>query len=205
MIAIIDYGAGNLRSVQNAFSHLSAPAVVVRQPEDLQRAQKIVLPGVGAFGAAMNALREHGFDEAIRDRVSQGVPLLGICLGLQLLYQESDEIGVHEGLGLLPGRVVRFPKGADLKVPHIGWNTLQFQRDHPLLMGIPDNSHVYYVHSFYVDADVADDVLATTHYGRNFVAIAQREHVMGIQCHPEKSQAVGLRLLKNFMELEVSL
>ncbi|MCC6905840.1 MAG: imidazole glycerol phosphate synthase subunit HisH [Anaerolineae bacterium] len=201
MIAIVDYGAGNLRSVNNAFVHLGARVKTVSHPEELAGAEKIVLPGVGAFGAGMAALREKGFEEPIKDAVRAGVPLLGICLGLQYLFESSDEMGIHTGLGLLPGRVTRFP-AAGPKVPHIGWNQL-IQRDgHPLLAGVPDRAYAYFVHSYYVEPADTADVIATSEYGIAFTAVAGRDNVFGIQCHPEKSQAVGLRILKNFIEMK---
>ncbi len=201
MILLIDYGAGNLRSVANAFRAVGAEAVVARDPADLARASKIVLPGVGAFGAGMAALREAGFIGPIREAALGGVPLLGICLGLQFLFETSDEMGLHEGLGLLPGRVTRFAEG-DLKVPHIGWNTLDQRRAHPLLAGVPDGAHAYFVHSYYVDAADEGDILASTDYGTRFASVVAHGSIYGIQPHPEKSQGVGLRILKNFVEME---
>lgn len=200
MIAIIDYGAGNLRSVRNALVHLGADVLTLVTPEGLDRADKIVLPGVGAFGAGMAALRAAGFEEPLKEAVAAGVPLIGICLGMQYLFESSDEMGLHRGLGLLPGRVTRFP-AAGPKVPHIGWNQLHIRRDHPLLSGIADGAYAYFVHSYYVDAGDPDDVLATTDYGIEYASVVARGNLFGIQPHPEKSQAVGLRILKNFVEL----
>ena len=200
MIAIIDYGAGNLRSVRNALVHLGADVLTLVTPEGLDRADKIVLPGVGAFGAGMAALRAAGFEEPLKEAVAAGVPLIGICLGMQYLFESSDEMGLHRGLGLLPGRVTRFP-AAGPKVPHIGWNQLHIRSDHPLLAGIADGAYAYFVHSYYVDAGNPDDVLATTDYGIEYASVVARGNLFGIQPHPEKSQAVGLRILKNFVEL----
>jgi glutamine amidotransferase len=200
MIAIIDYGAGNLRSVRNALVHLGADVITLDTPEGLERADKIVLPGVGAFGAGMAALRAAGFEEPLKEAVAAGVPLIGICLGMQYLFESSDEMGLHRGLGLLPGRVTRFPANGP-KVPHIGWNQLHIRRDHPLLAGIEDGAYAYFVHSYYVDASEPDDVLATTDYGIEVAAVVARGNLFGIQPHPEKSQAVGLRILRNFVEL----
>ncbi|MCZ7540445.1 MAG: imidazole glycerol phosphate synthase subunit HisH [Anaerolineae bacterium] len=200
MIAVIDYGAGNLRSVRNALAHLGADVTTLATPDGLPGADKIVLPGVGAFGAGMNALRAAGFEEPLKKAAAAGVPLIGICLGMQYLFESSDEMGLHRGLGLLPGRVTRFP-AAGPKVPHIGWNQLHVRQDHPLLAGIEDGAYAYFVHSYYVDAGEAGDVLATTGYGLEYASVVARGNLFGIQPHPEKSQAVGLRILRNFVEL----
>jgi glutamine amidotransferase len=202
MIAIIDYGAGNLRSVTNAFRYLGAEVCVTADPADLERAEKVVLPGVGAFGAGMDSLRQGGFEGPIREAAAAGKPLIGICLGLQYLFESSDERGDHRGLGLLPGHVTRFPADGP-KVPHIGWNTLERRADHPLLAGLPAEAFAYFVHSYYVRDAQPDDVLATTTYGVAFPSVVGRASVFGIQPHPEKSQDVGLRILKNFMTLEM--
>lgn len=199
MIAIVDYGVGNLRSVQKALERVGAEAVVSGDPGTLAAAQGVVLPGVGAFGDGMAQLEARGLVQPVLRQVEAGKPLLGICLGMQLLFEESEEMGLHAGLALLPGRVVRFPEG-DLKVPHIGWNQLQV-RDNRLLAGIGDGSYAYFVHSYYVAAAEAEDVLATTEYGLQFAAVVGRNRVWGAQFHPEKSQEVGLRLLQNFSQL----
>jgi imidazole glycerol-phosphate synthase subunit HisH len=199
-IAIIDYGAGNLRSVRNALTHLGAPVITASTPDHLADASKIVLPGVGAFGAGINALRAAGFEAPIYAAVEAGTPLLGICLGMQFLFETSDEMGIYQGLGLLPGRVTRFPSG-DLKVPHMGWNCFEVQREHPLMAGISGGSYAYYVHSYYVEAADQGDVLATANYGIPFAAVVGRDNVFGIQPHPEKSQSIGLRILRNFVEM----
>lgn len=201
MIAIIDYGAGNLRSVRNALIHLGANVITASTPDQLDGADKIVLPGVGAFGAGIKALRAAGFEEPIKQAVEAGTPLLGICLGLQYLFESSDEMGYHEGLGLLPGRVTRFPSDGP-KVPHIGWNSLQIRRKSPLLADVPDGAYAYFVHSYYVEAGEPADVLAATDYGISFASAVGRDNIFGIQPHPEKSQKVGLRILKNFIEVE---
>jgi glutamine amidotransferase len=199
-IAIIDYGAGNLRSVRNTLTHLGVQVITASTPDQLDGADKIVLPGVGAFGAGIARLREAGFEAPIRTAVEAGTPLLGICLGLQYLFESSDEMGRHEGLGLLPGCVTRFPPDGP-KVPHIGWNGLHIQRDSPLLAGVPDGAYAYFVHSYYARPDNADSVLATTEYGIAFASVVGQGNIFGIQCHPEKSQRVGLRILKNFIEM----
>jgi imidazole glycerol-phosphate synthase subunit HisH len=200
MIAIVDSGVNNIRSVRNALTFVGADVIVATKPDQLVGADKIVLPGVGAFGAGITALREAGFEAPIKAAVDAGTPLLGICLGMQFLFERSDEMGDHEGLGLLTGRVTRFAAG-DLKVPHMGWNCIDVQQTSPLLDGIPNGGYAYFVHSYYVEAADQRDVLATTHYGIHFAAMVGRGNVFGIQPHPEKSQAVGLRILRNFVEM----
>lgn len=205
-IVIIDYGMGNLRSVQKAFEQVGCNAVVTADPAVVAGADKLVLPGVGAFRDCMRNLEEGGFVAPIRAHVAAGKPFLGICLGLQLLFTESEEFGCHRGLDIIPGKVVRFPDGMrtggePLKVPHMGWNRIAMRRPAPLYGGVPEDSFVYFVHSYYVvPADPA--VVATeTGYGRNFCSSIWRDNVMATQFHPEKSQAVGLHMLKNFGEL----
>lgn len=198
MITMIDYGIGNLRSVQKALEHVGAGVQLTSDPHKIRRAEKLVLPGVGAFGAGMAALRERELLAPIEDAAAAGTPLLGICLGMQLLFEASEERGRHEGLGLLPGRVLRF--GSGLKVPHIGWNQIEHDGTHPLLQGVAPGAHAYFVHSFYCQADDRSTVIAETEYGQRFAAIAGLEHVVGIQFHPEKSQQVGLRILRNFVQ-----
>lgn len=202
MLAVIDYGAGNLRSVMHALHHLEAPNIVlVQKPEELEGAEKIILPGVGAFGAGMNQLHKQGLVEPIRDAIAAGIPYLGICVGMQMLFEIGEEMGEHAGLGILPGKVIRFPKFEDLKVPHMGWNTLQATRDSALLQNMPDPAYAYFVHSYYCEPTNADDVLVTVDYGVPFTAAVQRDHIYGVQFHPEKSQQTGLQLLQNFLEL----
>lgn len=199
-ITLIDYGIGNYRSVEKAFEYVGAEVVMVDDPAGIEQADKLVLPGVGAFGAGMAALRDRGFVDPIRDKVAGGTPLLGICLGMQFLFEESEEMGQHEGLGVLPGRVVRFPQNG-LKVPHMGWNKLSWERESRLLAGIPAGAYAYFVHSYYCQPTNPADTLAVTDYGRPVTAIVARDNVYGAQFHPEKSQQVGLRLLKNFVRL----
>jgi len=200
MIAIVDYGAGNLRSVRNTLTFLGAQVVTASTPDQLAGADKIVLPGVGAFGAGMNALRAAGFEEPLKQAVAAGIPLIGICLGMQYLFESSDEMGLHRGLGLLPGRVTRFPSDGP-KVPHIGWNQLHVRQSDGLLAGVESGAYAYFVHSYYVEGADPGDVLATTDYGIDFPSVVGRGRLLGIQPHPEKSQVVGQRILKNFMEL----
>jgi imidazole glycerol-phosphate synthase subunit HisH len=198
MIAIVDYGIGNLRSVQKALEKVGAEARLVTAPEALDDAEAIVLPGVGAFGDGMANLRAAGFVDPLQRAAGAGRPLLGICLGLQLLFDESEEMGQHTGLGLLPGRVVRFAGG--LKVPQIGWNQIHWRGSCPLSAGVPDGSYAYFVHSFYIVPGDTTHVLGTTEYGIEYASVAGAGHILGIQFHPEKSQDVGLRILGNFVD-----
>jgi len=199
MITMIDYGIGNLRSVQKALEHAGATVRLSADPVAIRGAEKLVLPGVGAFGAGMAALQTRGLTEPILEAAGRGTPLLGICLGMQLLFDESEERGRYDGLGLLPGRVVRFAD-KELKVPHIGWNQIEHDGTHPLLQGAASGTHTYFVHSYYCRPARAEDVIARTVYGEPFAAIAGHANVVGIQFHPEKSQQVGLRILHNFVE-----
>ncbi len=202
MLAVIDYGAGNLRSVLHALNYLNVESVrVVRSPHELRGASKIILPGVGAFGAGMAKLHAQDLVKPIRDMVISGIPYLGICLGMQFLFTESDEMGVHAGLDLLHGKVTRFENLPALKIPHMGWNTLTFKQDSSLNHGIPDDSYAYFIHSYYCVPAHAEDVLTTTTYGIEFTSSVHRDNIYGVQFHPEKSQQIGLRLLTNFLEL----
>jgi glutamine amidotransferase len=201
VIAIVDYGLGNLGSVTKGFRHAGAETVLTSDPDVLARADALVLPGDGAFGATMTEIRGRGLDTPLREAAARGTPLLGICIGMQVLFEESEEHGRHEGLGLLPGRVRRLE--GTLPVPHMGWNRLAFTRAHPLFDGLLAGSHVYFVHSFYCDAP-AEVTLATTDYGRDFPAVVGRGSVLGVQFHPEKSQATGLSMLENFVRRVVA-
>ena len=199
MIAVIDYGMGNLRSVEKAFQFLGFSAAIVDRPQNAEDATHLVLPGDAAFGDAMRNLRDQGWVDVISRGIERGKPFLGICVGLQLMFAESEERGRHPGLGLLPGRVVRFPK--TVRVPQIGWNQIAIQRDAGILEGVPEGSYFYFVHSYYVDVDEGDDLVATTDYGLDYTSIAARDNVFGVQFHPEKSQQIGLRLLRNFARM----
>jgi len=199
VIAIVDYGMGNLHSVQKAFERVEAQAVVTDNSKALQDAEALVLPGVGAVSDAMTNLRAANLVERIPLAAEEGKPLLGICLGMQLLFEESEELGCYQGLGLLSGRVCRFEEG--LKVPHVGWNQIHICRPCPLLTGVADGSFAYFVHSYYVDPAEAELVIATTDYGPGFACVVARGQVFGTQFHPEKSQDVGLRILRNFASL----
>ena len=201
MIAIVDYRMGNLRSVQKGFERVGQQAVVTDDPRVLDRAGKIVLPGVGAFQDAMAELRRRDLIEPIRAGIEAGKPFLGICLGLQLLFDVSYEDGEHEGLGVVPGKVVRFDVPAEYKVPHMGWNQARIVRRAPLLEGIPDGAYFYFVHSYYVLPREKEVVAVEADYPDPFCAMIWRENLFATQFHPEKSQADGLRILKNFAEL----
>ena len=196
-IALIDYGAGNLRSVAKALEEVGAQVTITARPTDLEAAEKLVLPGVGSFGDGMAALRARDLVQPIRQAAIEGKPFLGICLGMQLLLQEGEDMGQHEGLALLPGKVLRFPE-EDLKVPHTGWNQLWPTDMSPLLADIPLGSYAYFNHSYYCDPD--DQVVAArTDYGLNFASALWHENIFGVQFHPEKSQHVGLQMLRNFV------
>jgi imidazole glycerol-phosphate synthase subunit HisH len=201
MIAIIDYGMGNLRSVQKAFERAGHQATITNDAAILASAQKLVLPGVGAFRDAIAALRERQLVEPIRAAVNSGKPFLGICLGLQLLFDRSFEDGQYEGLGIVPGDVVRFEVPAEFKVPHMGWNQLHFRRRPPIFAGVAEGSHFYFVHSYYVVPRDEAIIATTTDYPSPFCSSIWRDNLYATQFHPEKSQADGLQVLKNFAEL----
>jgi glutamine amidotransferase len=218
MIALIDYGISNLRSVQKAFAHLGVEVALIDTPDHLAQADRLILPGVGAFRAGMAGLQARGLIESIKRAARDGKPLLGICLGMQLLFESSDELGDTEGLGLLSGHVTRI-KMQDagrtmqetshsslntrhsLKIPHMGWNQLDLVRDHALVRGVETGSYAYFVHSYAIYPEQNDIVVATTEYGGPFASIVGRGNLCGLQFHPEKSQAVGLKLLQNFLEM----
>lgn len=200
MIAIIDYGMGNLRSVQKGFAKVGYRAEIVQDPDLVRQAEKVVLPGVGAFRDAMQNLRDTGMTAAIHEVVAAGKPFLGICLGLQLMFTTSEEGGIYEGLNIFPGRVRLLPPG--LKVPHMGWNQIEIQKPCPILKDIPEAAAFYFVHSYYVDPADREVITTLTDYGIKFTSIASQGNVFGIQFHPEKSSALGLKILKNFGELK---
>jgi len=201
LIAIIDYGAGNLRSVQRALERAGAEAIITGDPVRIKLADGVVLPGVGAFGEAMEQLERRGLVLPIMQVISAGKPFLGICLGMQLLFQESEELGHYSGLGVFKGRVKRFPEAPGYKVPHVGWNQLHIRQDNPLLADIPDGSFVYFVHSYYVEPAHPEIVVATTDYILEYASVVARGNVYGVQFHPEKSQDVGAVILENFVML----
>jgi glutamine amidotransferase len=195
---IIDYGMGNLRSVEKALIAVGGAPVISGDPEQVRRSACLVLPGVGAFGDAMRNLRESGLARAIREALGSGTPLLGLCLGLQLLFTRSEEFGTHEGLDLIPGQVRRFAE-PDLLVPHVGWNQIEDLREDPLLRDISEGTYFYFVHSYFVEPEDPCDAVSWTQYGKRFCSIARHGRVWGAQFHPEKSQEAGKRILRNFL------
>jgi len=211
MIAIVDYGIGNLRSIEKAFEAVGADVVRSDRPEDIRTADKVVLPGVGAFGACIDEIRRRKLEKPIFDAIKEGKPFLGVCVGMQLLFGSSEEMGQHKGLGVLPGHVLHFTTACKtdlhrqseegpLKIPHMGWNTVERQREDPLLRGLPAQPYFYFVHSYAAAPTTSSDMLASCRHGVAFPAIVQRNNVYGVQFHPEKSQANGLRILQNFAE-----
>lgn len=202
MVAIIDYDAGNIRSVENALLLLGEKPIVTREPKKLLQADKVILPGVGAFGSAVEKIRSYGLDQTICEIAEKGTPLLGICLGLQLLFEESEESPGVKGLGLLEGKIVKIPdRGGTLKIPHMGWNSLSFPRKGDLFRGIEKEAYVYFVHSYYLQAKHEEDVVARTEYGTQLDVAVEKNNIYACQFHPEKSSKVGLKILKNFVEL----
>lgn len=201
MIAVIDYGAGNLKSVKNALDHLGAANMRASTAKEILLADAVILPGVGEFGTAMAELERRGIKEAVIEAAGSGRPLLGICLGMQLLFEAGEESRGAKGLGILPGRVPRFPAEMGLKIPHMGWNSVMPIKESRLLDGLPKGSYMYFVHSFYVKAAERSDVSAISEYGLIFDAAVERGNIFGCQFHPEKSGAAGLAILKNFIEI----
>ncbi len=201
-VVLIDAGAGNLRSAQKALESLGASVKRTDDPQEVLSARKIVLPGVGAFGNFMSGLRAKGMDKAIKETARRGVPLLGICVGMQALFEVGEEMGTHAGLGLLAGRVTRFADSLSVKIPHTGWNQIEVLEESPLFCGIRSGTYVYFNHSYFCWAENPSEVIAVADYGVRFACAARRENLFGVQFHPEKSQAAGLRILKNFLEAE---
>ena len=201
MIGIIDYDAGNIKSVEKALHYLGEQTVVSRDPQVLLHADKVILPGVGSFGDAMNNLNKFGLVPVIRQIAEQKTPFLGICLGLQLLFERSDETPGVDGLGILKGEILRIPDQEGLKIPHMGWNSLKFQNNGRLFKGIPEDSYVYFVHSYYLKAEDEGIVTATTEYSTHIHASVEQGNVFACQFHPEKSSDIGIQILKNFVEL----
>ncbi|MBK8985544.1 MAG: imidazole glycerol phosphate synthase subunit HisH [Chloroflexi bacterium] len=222
-ITVIDYGASNIRSAQKAFEYIGTTVILTEDPEVVRRADKLVLPGVGAFGSGMDGLRQRNLPAAIHEAVQRGVPFLGICVGMQLMFSEGHEMGIHQGLDLMAGKVVRFPEKLsmvngqwsmvngpirnpkseirNLKIPHMGWNQLEPAWENPLLAGVEMGDYAYFVHSYYCDVTEATAVLAWTDYGLPFASVVARDNLYGLQFHPEKSQSVGLRILRNFLNI----
>ena len=201
MIAVIDYDAGNLKSVEKALLSLGEEVLVTRDRQELLHADKVILPGVGAFGVAMENLKKYELDKVIKEVVEKKTPFLGICLGLQLLFEGSEESSGVEGLHILDGEIVKIPEAPGLKIPHIGWNSLQLQNDGRLFQGIPQETFVYFVHSFYLKAREESIVKAVTEYGVRIHASVEKENVFACQFHPEKSSSIGLKMLENFAKI----
>ncbi len=201
-VAIIDYGVGNLRSVEKAFAATGCEALVTSDERVLWRAERLVLPGVGAFRACMTELAARGFDQLVRERINEGTPLLGVCVGMQMLFEESEEFGHTAGLAFLRGRVRRFQ--GELHVPQVGWNQVEWRREHALAADIESGSFFYFVHSYYCEANDPSVVLGQSSYGVDYASVVARGAICGVQFHPEKSQAAGLRLLKNFAQADFS-
>lgn len=203
MIAIIDYGAGNLQSVKKALDFIGAESVITDNPETINACDKILLPGVGSFGDAMASMRAKNLVETVKQNALSGKAFLGICLGLQLLFEESEESPNVKGLGIFKGKIRRFPSDMGLKIPHIGWNSLDIKQKDTLFKGIPENSYVYFVHSYYLEAEDLTDVATVTNYGIDFHSAVGKGNIFATQFHPEKSGDVGLQILRNFASMEV--
>ena len=198
MVAIIDYDAGNIKSVEKAIQFLGEEAIITRNAEEILSASSVILPGVGAFGDAMEKLHKYNLIPVIQEVVEKQIPFLGICLGLQLLFEKSDESPGVDGLGILQGKIKRIPDKEELKIPHIGWNSLKFPNEGRLYQGIAEDSYVYFVHSYYLEAKEDEIVVATTEYGTKIHASVEKGNVFACQFHPEKSSSVGLKILENF-------
>ena len=201
MVAIIDYDAGNIKSVEKALLHLGEGVIITRDREQILNSDKVILPGVGAFGDAMEKLRSYGLDKVIYEVVERKIPFLGICLGLQLLFEKSDETPGVKGLGILPGEILRIPDKEGIKIPHMGWNSVKIKENAKIFKDVPQDSYVYFVHSYYLKAGREEDVAATTEYSTLIHAAVEHDNVVACQFHPEKSSEIGLKILKNFVEL----
>lgn len=203
MIAIIDYGAGNLQSVKKAFDFIGAESVITDNPETIKNCDKILLPGVGSFGDAMESMSAKNLVEIIKEEALSGKPFLGICLGLQLLFEESEESPGVKGLGIFKGKIKKFSTDMGLKIPHIGWNSLEAKQKDTLFKGIPENSYVYFVHSYYLHAENENEIATVTNYGIDFHSAVGKDNIFATQFHPEKSGDVGLQILRNFASMGV--
>ena len=201
MVALIDYDAGNIKSVEKALLHLGEEVIITRDREQILNSDKVILPGVGAFGDAMEKLRSYGLDKVIYEVVERKIPFLGICLGLQLLFEKSDETPGVKGLGILPGEILRIPDKEGIKIPHMGWNSVKIKENARIFKDVPQDSYVYFVHSYYLKAGREEDVAATTEYSTLIHAAVEHDNVFACQFHPEKSSEIGLKILKNFVEL----
>lgn len=200
-VILIDAGTGNLRSVQKALENVGANVERTDDAKKVSTGGRVILPGVGAFGDFMTGLRQRGLEDVVKEIVQRGIPLLGICVGMQALFEIGEEMGDHKGLSLLEGRVLRFAESLAVKIPHTGWNQLEFQNNTSLFNGINSGAYVYFNHSYYCQAKNSSDVIATTHYGISYACAVQCKNIFGAQFHPEKSQAVGLQILRNFLEM----
>jgi imidazole glycerol-phosphate synthase subunit HisH len=202
MLAVVDYGAGNLRSVLHALNHLEADNIrVVQSPRDLKGARQIILPGVGAFGAGMQQLHKQDLVKPLQDAAAAGIPFMGVCVGMQFLFDQSDEMGIHDGLGIMPGYVTRFPQMPGYKIPHMGWNEVRACRISALMDDVQTGSYGYFVHSYHCVPHDADAVVAIAEYGIPITAVVQRDNIYGVQFHPEKSQTMGLQIYANFLKV----
>lgn len=201
MIALVDYGMGNIRSVSKAIEAAGGDLIITQSPEEIRKAKAIVLPGVGAFRDCMNNLTDLGLLETVKEEILKGKPYLGICLGMQILFTESEEFGICKGLNLIKGRVIRFNLSREYKIPHMGWNTVKFKKKSQFLSEIPDNSYFYFVHSFFVLPEEQKFTAGVTEYGEEFTSMIIHENIFATQFHPEKSQKMGLKLLSNFVNL----
>ncbi|MDP1715525.1 MAG: imidazole glycerol phosphate synthase subunit HisH [Anaerolineales bacterium] len=199
-VILVDAGTGNLRSVQKALESIGANVLRTDDPHKISSGERVVLPGVGAFGDFMSGLRARNLESAVKDITARGFPLLGICVGMQALFDVGEEMGEHKGLGLLAGKVIRFAESLSVKIPHTGWNQIEAKKDAPLFNQVNDGAYVYFNHSYYCQPRNSSDVIATTDYGLQYACAVQHENIFGVQFHPEKSQSVGLRILKNFLE-----
>lgn len=204
MISILDYDAGNIKSVEKALEYLGQEVKITRDRDEILASDKVILPGVGSFGDAMSKLKEYRLDQVLYDVVDQQIPLLGICLGLQLLYEESDESKGVTGLGLLKGKINRIPDQVGIKIPHMGWNSLDIKEGATLFKGVPNHSYVYFVHSYYLEAFKEEEVAATTFYSTLIHASVEKDNIFACQFHPEKSSSIGLKILENFVSLNTS-
>ena len=201
-VILIDAGTGNLRSVQKALESVGARVLRTDDPQKVLTGKQVVLPGVGAFGEFISGLRTRGLEDAVKEIARRGIPLLGICVGMQALFEVGEELGQHTGLGLLPGKVLRFAESLPVKIPHTGWNQIETRSTEPLFYGIDSGAYVYFNHSYYCQPENPDDVAATTTHGLTYTCAVQAGNIYGVQFHPEKSQTVGLQILKNFLEIK---
>ena len=201
-VILIDAGTGNLRSVQKALESVGAHVLRTDDPQKVLTGKQVVLPGVGAFGEFISGLRTRGLEDAVKEITRRGIPLLGICVGMQALFEVGEELGQHTGLGLLPGKVLRFAESLPVKIPHTGWNQIEIRSTEPLFYGIDSGAYVYFNHSYYCQPENPDDVAATTTHGLTYTCAVQAGNIYGVQFHPEKSQTVGLQILKNFLEIK---